>query len=117
MNPMVDDCVDAVLARRIKECAAGRRLSPDFSDRLVAALRRRRRARRLKVTALIVVLVLVCGLFGLLSVERPTNRSAETALVATDTPPKETQSSGWMLLGFFRECFRRSKVSKKKEDE
>ena len=114
---MTNDGFDAVLARRVRECAAGKHLPSDFSDRFVTTLRRRRRARHFKMVALIVALTLVCGLFISFTAEKPTCRSTETALVSTDKPMKNAQSSGWMLLGFFRECFRRNKTGKKKEEE
>lgn len=113
---MMNDRVDVVFTRRIQTCAADRHLPSDFSDRLVTSLRRRRRLRRVKVVSLILALTLLGGFFGYFTTERP-DCPQEAALVAADQPRKEAQSAGWMLLGFFKECFRRNKVTKRKEEE
>ncbi|MDE3275579.1 MAG: hypothetical protein PUJ80_06100 [Verrucomicrobiota bacterium] len=41
----------------------------------------------------------------------------EAQLVAAHPTNRQDQVSGWMLLGVFRECFKRMKTSKKKEEE
>ena len=95
-----------------------RRLPADFSDRLVAHVRaRRRRARRAKALAAL-ALAVVCSLVsvGFLKPNRPKGH-VETCLVAVPEGGFDEKVSGWMLLGFFRECFRRTKEAKRKEKE
>ena len=41
----------------------------------------------------------------------------EAQLVAAHPTNRQDQVSGWMLLGVFRECFKRMKTNKKKEEE
>jgi hypothetical protein len=38
-------------------------------------------------------------------------------LVAADAPADTTEVSSWFLLGYLRECFKRNKSSRKKEEE
>lgn len=93
-------------------------LPADFADRLVASIRaRRRRIRRAKVLAAIAFVVVssvVCvGFFA------PTEviGRMETSLIAAHPTSRQEQVSGWMLLGVFRECFKRMKTTKKKEEK
>lgn len=95
-----------------------KRLPADFADRLIARIRlRRRRERRAKVLAVIAVLIvgsIACG--GFLGPEEA-KPVGETQLIAAHPERPKDQVSGWMLLGVFRECFKRVKTNKKKEEE
>lgn len=114
---MMNDEVDVVLARRVKECVADKHLPGDFADRLVRSVRRRRYALYTKIAAVVVLLVFGgVGFWGYLNNRMPQS-APEARLIAAKGPAQDTQVSGWMLLGFFRECFRRNKANKRKEDE
>ena len=113
---MTNDDIDLVLTRRVQECAAEKHLPSDFSDRLVKSLRHRRRMFRVKVVAIIVVVAVMGGFLGHLTIKKPT-APTEAALIAADTPSRETEASGWMLFGFLRECFKRNRTNKRKEEE
>lgn len=95
-----------------------KRLPADFADRLIARIRaRRRRERRAKVLAAIAVLIVgALACVGFWEPE-PAKVATEAQLVAAHPTNRQEQVSGWMLLGVFRECFKRMKTSKKKEEE
>lgn len=95
-----------------------KRLPADFADRLIARIRlRRRRERRAKVLA--VIAVLIVGLIACVGFLGPEEAKpvGETQLIAAHPERPKDQVSGWMLLGVFRECFKRVKTNKKKEEE
>lgn len=94
-------------------------LPPDFAERLVKSVRRRRRMHRLRFMALVAAIA-VCGtgLVGSFCCHNEQEGPRESRLVAVPTTPtNDTQISGLMLFGFFRECFRRTKTGKKKEED
>lgn len=95
-----------------------KRLPADFADRLIARIRlRRRRERRAKVLAAIAVLIVgSIACVGFLGTEEA-KPVGETQLIAAHSERPKDQVSGWMLLGVFRECFKRVKTNKKKEEE
>lgn len=94
-----------------------RHLPADFADRLIARIRTRRRVRRAKVLALVALLVVgVVASAGFFEPEQAKG-TVEARLVAADAANRTEKVTGWMLLGVFRECFRRMKASKRKEDE
>ena len=116
-DEIMNDEVDIVLARRLQECAACKRLPSGFADRLVRSVRRRRRLSRIKVAvSLIVVSAFGIGLLGVFSEESP-EPAKPTAIIAAGHPAKQEQVSGWMFLGFLRECFKRNRNNKRKEEE
>lgn len=96
-----------------------RHLPADFADRLIRLIRRRRRVRQMGVAALLVALCLaaVC-LFGGFLGRDGASLSAKSRLVAArDMPTDDAKVSNLLLLGLFRECFRRSKVGKGRKEE
>lgn len=95
-----------------------KRLPADFADRLIARIRlRRRRERRAKVLAAIAVLIvgsIACvGFWG----PEEAKPVGEAQLIAAHPERPKDQVSGWMLLGVFRECFKRVKTGKKREED
>ncbi|MBR4171985.1 MAG: hypothetical protein IKR48_10065 [Kiritimatiellae bacterium] len=115
---MMDEETDYLISSRVKACVAGKHLPATFADRLTKHLRHRRRMFRLKTMTVVVLLALVAlGLLG--SFSRSTCESDDRAsLVAgNNTPGTEKNLSGWFFLGFFRECLRRGRTGKKKEDD
>lgn len=113
---MMNDA-DELLTRRLRDCLSDRHLPSGFSDRLVRSVRRRRRvSRTAAVVSVIVACVLVMGFVGYFSSEEP-KATEKPALVAAQGPVKTERVSGWLFLGFFRECFKRNKTNKRKEEE
>lgn len=104
---------DLVLAKRIKECVAGKELSPDFRIQFLAQTSRARRLGRLKIAALIALFLAGCLLIVGLTHAGHHVPSRESALVSTDGSPGEREVSGFLFLGLFKECMRRGR----KEDE
>ena len=107
---------DSVLSRRLRECVSGKRLPPGFSERLVLSVRRRRTMRVFAVVSLIVVCMLGMGSIGYFT-SAESEGVSEDSIVAAQGPLKSEQVSGWMLIGFLRECFKRNKNNKRKEEE
>lgn len=114
---MTEEHVDRILTAWARDYAAGKSLPEGFSDRLRLSVRRSRRAFRVRLTILIVLIAttvtLVIGMTG--RTMPPTDRKA--ALIATNGDAKSECVTGWALLSMFRECFRRGKSGKKKEEE
>ena len=107
---------DSVLSRRLRECVSDKRLPSGFSERLVRSVRRRRTMRIFAVVSLIVVCMLGMGSIGYFtSADR--DPTSEDSIVAAQGPLKSEQVSGWMFIGFLRECFKRNKNNKRKEEE
>lgn len=114
---MMEGETDCWISAHVKACVAGKHLPSAFADRLTRHLRHRRRMVYLKAMAVAVLLALVAlGLLG--SFSRSTCGSDDRAsLVAgSNTSGEEKNLSGWIFLGFFRECLRRGRTGKKKED-
>ncbi|MCQ2391234.1 MAG: hypothetical protein MJ240_07405 [Kiritimatiellae bacterium] len=94
-------------------------LPPDFAERLVKSVRRRRHIHQLRIMALVAAIA-VCGtgLVGSFCCHNEQEGPREPRLVAVPTTPtNDTQISGLMLFGFLRECFRRTRTGKKKEED
>ncbi len=108
---------DSRLTARLDAYARAKTLPDDFTDRLVRASRRRRLVRRVRILAGVVVLMLasvfIVGACGPVSETRPHG----TALVAADGGQgRSEKASGIFFLGLFRECFRRIRTMRKKEE-
>ena len=111
--------VDSVLSAKVRMCVSSTQLPPGMEERLIGSIRRTRRIFRAKVMAFIALLsvgsILVMGLIG--RTESP-HGIGETSLIAANGESEggETLVSGWMLFGFFRECFRSNRSAKRKEE-
>jgi hypothetical protein len=108
--------LELLLSSKMKSCVAGRRLSDGFAERMVSEVRRSKRMRRFRVVTLsVLVIVLSSALMGLLA-ESPNKWPKETALVAAHESAAKEKVSPWMLIGFFKECFKRNRTNKRKEE-
>ena len=108
--------LELLLSSKVKSCVAGKRLSDGFAERMVSEVRRSKRMRRFRVVTLsVLVIVLSSALMGLLA-ESPNKRPKETALVAAHESAAKEKVSPWMLIGFFKECFKRNRTNKRKEE-
>ncbi|MGN0832317.1 MAG: hypothetical protein ACI4RD_01545 [Kiritimatiellia bacterium] len=96
-----------------------RHLPPDFADRLVESVRRRRRSRRLRTAAALASAgILGAVLAGGFCRRENDSRPAETRIAAScPMSTNDTEVTGLLMLGFFRECLRRSKTGKKREED
>lgn len=115
---MSDEELETALAERFNDYAAGMRLPEAAKSRFVGVVRRRRAVRRMWTVGLIGVLVVAC--IGLAAIGRRTavRGAAPVALVAGGGATNDTaEVSYWMLLGSLRECFGRSRSSRRKEEE
>jgi len=114
---MTEEDIDLTLAAWARDYAAGKSLPDGFSERLRLSVRHSRRMFRLKLTA-IIALVVITTLFAIGLTGRVTAQSGkQTMIAAGEGDAKEECVVGWALLSMFRECFRREKSCKKKEDE
>ena len=113
---MNEEELERLLSSKMKSCVAGRRLSDGFADRMVSEMRRSKRMRRFRVVTLsVLVIVLSSALMGLLA-ESSNKWPKETALVATHESAAKEKVSPWMLIGFFKECIKRNRTNKRKEE-
>ena len=104
--------LDAVLSARVKACVASMHPSTDLADRLRCSIHQSQRAFRLRLAALVVLVVtatmLMVGLVG--RDEACTEK--ESALISADGHADKV--SGWMVLGLFRDIFKKN--NKRKEE-
>ena len=110
--------MEFLLSSKIKSCVTSRCLPDGFAERMVAEVRRSKRMRRFRtVTASVAVVVLSSALMGLLA-ESPgkVKGPKEMSLVAARENGAGEKVSGWMLIGFFKECFKRARTGKRKEE-
>ena len=78
---------------------------------------RKSKPRLMKVSAAVLAVVVAClAAVGFMDGRRPQD-VRESALIAAETHHSETNLSKLAFLGFFRECFKRNKATKRKEDE
>lgn len=114
---MTEEEFDLALAARVKDCVAEKALPEGFADRLRLSVRRSRRMFRLELTAVIALITIFVSLvIGLTGHETP--RLTENAsLLAANRGATNEQVSSWMLLSVFRQCLRRIRSGKRKDDE
>ena len=108
--------LELLLSSKVKSCVAGRRLSNGFAERMVSEVRRSKRMWRFRtVTVSVVVIVLSSALMGLLS-ESSKKEPGKTALIAARENGTKEKVTSWIFLGFFKECFKRNRTNKRKEE-
>ena len=114
---MDENDMKSVISRKLMECVGGKRLSNGFCGRLQASVRRMRRRWLMKVSAAVLAVVIAClAAVGFMDGRRP-QEVRESALIAAETHHSDTNLSKLAFLGFFRECFKRNKATKRKEEE
>ena len=114
---MTEENVDRALTAWARDDVAGKSLPEGFSNRLRLSVRRSRRAFRVRLTILIALIAAIITLaIGMTGSSTPPS-DKEATLIATNGEVKKECVTGWALLSMFRECFRRGKPGKKKEDE
>ena len=114
---MTEENVDRVLTAWARDYVARKSLPEWFPERLRLSVRRSRRAFKVRLTILIALIAatvtLAIGMTG--RTTPPSDRKA--SFIAVNCVVKVKCVTGWTLLSMFRECFRRGKSGKKKEDE
>ena len=114
---MDENDIKHIVSLKLSESLGERRLPSGFCGRLQASVRRMRRRWLMKVSAAVLAVVIAClAAVGFMDGRRP-QEVHEPALVASETRHSETNLSKLAFLGFFRECFKRNKTTKRKEDE
>ena len=109
--------LDDILAERLKSCVAAYGLPEGFAKRIKTSVRRSRRTLRLCIV-LVAALTVVMGLtLGSLARAAAPHDPGRCALVAERTGSPTEKVSGWMLLGFLRDCFKRGRIGKRKEED
>ena len=114
---MTDNEFDAMISAEMHGMVADSRLPDDFSDRLVLAVKKTGIVWRLKVLICIVSIVAMGVAIMVLSHGTKPVCVTEPALIAADVPVRTTEVSSWFLLGYLRECFKRNRTNKRKEEE
>ncbi len=107
--------IDSILANKVRRSVGATQLPSGMEERLVGSIRRARRVFRAKVMAVLALLSVGCILaVGLSGRSERVSGLGETSLIAAQDAANGDRDSvsGWMLLGFFRECFR---VNRRKE--
>ena len=114
---MTENDIKHIVSIKLSESLGERRLSNGFCGRLQASVRRMRRRWLMKVSAAVLAIVVAClAMVGFMDGHCP-QEVRESALIATETHHSDTNLSKLAFLGFFRECFKRNKTAKRKEDE
>ncbi len=115
---MTENEFDARITEHFGHYTRSKCLPDNFADRLVGAVHRRRFIARMRLVACILVLVVVSTFIVGACGQKTASQSDVPTLVATDGPSgRSEQASGIFFLGLIRECFRRGRISKKKEEE
>ena len=115
-NMTETDLEDAIF-NKLRETSYNYRLSPGFCGRLQTSVRRIRRRWLMKVSAVVLAIVIAClAAVGFMDGVKPLV-AQESALIASENHHSETNLSKLAFLGFFRECFKRNKNNKRKEEE
>ena len=115
---MEKDDWDQMMSECFRAYEAEVRLSDAFKERFVGSIRRRRVLRRLRAFCLagitVAAIIAIIGLGG----GRPRRTDAQTTLIAASQHTNETvEVSGWMLLGYLRECVRRGRTARRREED
>ena len=114
---MNENDIKHIVSIKLSESLGERQLSNGFCGRLQASVRRMRRRWLMKVSAAVLAAVVAClAAVGFMDGVKP-QTMRESALIASETHHSETNLSKLAFLGFFRECFKRNKNNKRKEDE
>ena len=116
---MSDEEMDVIISERFKAYEAGTHLSDEFKKRFVGSVRCKRMLWRAGALCLACVAAAVCIALSCAMRSDTIRSDAHPALMAnTAVPTNETSEvSCLMLLSFLRECFSRSRSSRRKEEE
>lgn len=115
---MSDEELEAVIAERFKAYEAGTHLPDEFKGRFIGSVRRKRALRRIWMLGLICATAVASVIIVNFAKPNAIREDAKPVLMAHTAPTNETTIvSYWMLLGYLRECFSRSRSVRRKEEE
>jgi hypothetical protein len=114
---MTENELDALLSAKLKSCVSGRGLPEGFAGKLKASVRRSKRTLKLCIV-LAAALTAVLGITLSSLARSPSPDIPEKCVIIAERNKKTTEKvSGWMLLGFLRDCFKRNRNGKRKEED
>ena len=114
---MTETEFEELMASGMRKIVADRQLPDGFSVRLAQSAKSARIAWRIRIVICIAAATaLGISLVGV-SCGRKEARTPEPMLIAADAPSETSEVSGWFLLGYLRECFKRNRNNKRKEEE
>ena len=115
---MNDEEFDEALAERFKAYESRVRLPDEFKSRFVGAMRRKRAVRQFWTVGLICATAVASAIIVNLGRDNNVRKETRPALIASSsTTNKTAEVSCWMLLGYLKECFSRTRTSRRKEEE
>ena len=115
---MNNEELDAAISERFRAYEAGIRLPDEFKRRFLGSVRRKRALRRAWMLAFVCATAAACAMIVHFSRGETARNAALPTLVAASTPTNETSEvSCLMLLGYLRECFSRTRSTRRKEEE
>ena len=114
---MNENDIKHIVSLKLSESIGKRALSSDFCGRLQASVRRMRHRLVMKVIAAILAVIAAVSVSVGFMDAKNSPEVREPSLIAAETHHTETNLSKLAFLGFFRECFKRNKTTKRKEDE
>jgi hypothetical protein len=114
---MTDKELDSLLSARLKSCVSGCWLPDGFAGRLKASARRSKRLPRLCIVFAAALTAVLGMTFGSLARSQSPDAAEKCSIVAERNKEPAEKVSGWMLLGFFRDCFKRNRNGKRKEED
>ena len=92
-------------------------LPPDFANRLIARIRRRKRVLRLQIVCLSAAIAVIVALVVDFRINHSQCPASETEIISASTTAGDArQATNLLFFGFFREYFRRLKSNRKKEE-
>ncbi len=115
---MSDEEFDEALAERFRAYESRVRLSDEFKSRFVGTMRRKRAVRQFWTVGLICATAVASAVIVNLGRDNNVGKETRPALIASSSSTNQTSEvSCWILLGYLRECFSRSRSSRRKEEE
>lgn len=115
---MNDKEFDEILAERFMAYESRVRLPDEFKSRFIGAMRRKRAVRQFWTVGLICATAVASAVIVNLGRDNNVRKETRPALIASSsTTNKTAEVSCWMLLGYLKECFSRTKTSRRKEEE
>ena len=106
---MTETEFDEIMSSEIRKIVAGRNLPDGFSVRLAQSAKSGKIAWRIK-TVLCTTAVIALGI-SIIGISRGTKQTekSEPMIMAADATSGTPEASGWFLLGYLRECFKRNR--------
>ena len=117
---MTEDELDAVLGERLKAYAEKRHIPDGLEIRLLKSVHRRTLLFRIKLLGLVAIVALLTLSLAGFGRPKPATSRSETILIATDSAESGDRNSavtGWMFLSCVRECFKRLRNGRRKEED